>query len=87
MKFFVLYTLARFALFGAVFGLVWLIGGRWMAWGPVSLLVSALIAMVVSSIIALLALRGLRDRLAEHIEQRAGRARAAFEARRAREDD
>lgn len=86
MKIFVLYTLARFVLFGAVFGLIWLIGGPWMNWNPFTLFVSALGAMVVSSIIALLTLRGMRDRLATHIDQRARRAKSAFEAHKAVED-
>ncbi len=56
VKPFVLYTLARVVLFAASFGLVWLVFGHWIEWGAVSALYTAIIAMVVSSIVALLVL-------------------------------
>ena len=86
MKPFLLYTLARVALFAASFGLVWLVFGHWIEWGAVSALYTALIAMVVSSVVALLVLGSLRDDFALELAQRADRAKAAFEARRAAED-
>jgi uncharacterized protein DUF4229 len=87
VKPFLLYTLARVALFAAAFGLVWLVFGRWIEWGAVSALYTAIIAMVVSSVVALLVLGSLRDEFAVQVSQRADRAKAAFEARRAAEDN
>jgi hypothetical protein len=87
LKFFGLYTLARAALFAVVFGLIWLVIGRSVEWNAVSGLYTALIAMVVSSMIALLGLRGLRGRAAEDLAARVGRAKASLEARRSAEDD
>jgi hypothetical protein len=86
VKPFLLYTLARVAMFAASFGLVWLVFGHWIEWGTVSALYTALIAMVVSSIVALLVLGSLRDAFAVQVSERAERARAAYEARRAAED-
>ncbi len=86
MRIFLLYTLARAALFAAAFGLIWLVFGRWLEWGAVSALYTAIIAMVVSSVVALLVLGSLRDEFAAQVAQRADRAKAAYDARRAAED-
>ena len=87
MKPFLLYTLARVGLFAAAFGLVWLVFGHWIEWGLVSGLYTAIIAMAVSSVAALFLLGPLRDDFAANVAGRADRAKAAFEARRAAEDD
>ena len=86
MKPFLLYTLARVALFAAAFGLVWLVFGHWIEWGAVSALYTAIIAMIISSVVALLVLGSLRDAFAVQVSERAERAKAAYEARRAAED-
>jgi uncharacterized protein DUF4229 len=86
VKTFLLYTLARLVLFGAVFGLIWLIFGRWLEWRTASALYTALIAMVISSFVALLVLGSLRNEFAIQVAKRADRAVAAYEARRAAED-
>lgn len=87
MKIFALYTLARLLLFLAVYGLLWLVFGRWVEWTSVPALGTALIAMVISSAIALVTLRSLRDNLAVEVAARADRAKAAYEARKRAEDD
>lgn len=87
MRTFLLYTLARLALFASAFGLIWLAFGRWLEWSAISALYTAIIAMVVSSVVALLALGSLRDDLAARVSERADRAKAMYEARRAAEDD
>lgn len=79
MRSFVLYTAARLGLFLGVYGLLWLMIGRSVAWDSVSALYTALLAMVVSSLIALVALRGLRARLAADVAARADVSRAAAE--------
>jgi hypothetical protein len=86
MRTFVRYTLARVALFGTAFGLIWLAFGHWLAWGAVSVLYTAVIALVISSVVALFALGSLRDEFAAEVSLRADRAKTAFEARRAAED-
>jgi divalent metal cation (Fe/Co/Zn/Cd) transporter len=87
VKIFALYTLARVAIFAASYGLIWLVFGRWIEWDAISALYTALIAMVLSSIIALTLLRSLRGRLAEQVATRAEKAKAAYEQRSRREDD
>lgn len=86
MKTFLLYTLARVVLFAAAFGLVWLVFGHWLAWSAVNGLLTALVAMVISSVVALIVLGSLRDDFAAHVARRAARATAAYEARRSAED-
>lgn len=87
MKVFAVYTLARLGLFLAVYGLIWLVFGHWIAWNSLSALYTAIIAMVISSLVAFATLSSLRDRLAVQVEQRAHRAKVAFDARRSAEDD
>jgi hypothetical protein len=87
LKPFVLYTGARIGLFLACYGLIWLIFGRWIGWNSISALYTALIAMAVSSVIALVMLRSLRADLSAQIAGRAGRAKQAFDARTRAEDD
>ncbi|MEJ7743676.1 MAG: DUF4229 domain-containing protein [Nocardioidaceae bacterium] len=86
MKIFVLYTLARAGIFCAVFGVIWLVAYRQVEWNSVSILYTAAIAMVISAIIAVVALRSLRDQLAAQIAERSARAKKAFGDRRAAED-
>jgi hypothetical protein len=87
VKVFALYTLARVALFGVAYGLIWLIFFHWIDWNALSALYTAIIALVLSALASFLLLGGMRDTLAAQVEQRAERARAAFEARRSAEDD
>ena len=87
MKIFALYTLARLVLFLAVYGLVWLIFGQWVEWTSITALGTALMAMVISSAVALVALRRLRGDLAVEVAARTDRAKAAYEARQRAEDD
>ncbi len=87
MKIFALYTLARLGLFAAAYGLVWLVFGQWIDWNALSALYTAIMAMVVSSLVAFVVLKDLRARLAGQVEQRANRAKQAYDARRSAEDD
>lgn len=86
VKSFIVYTSARLALFAVVYGVLWLIVSHWIGWDPVSGLSTALVAMVISSLIAVEALRSLRNDLAAHVEARATRAKAVYDAQRAAED-
>ena len=87
MKVFVLYTLARLGLFCVAYGLIWLIFFQWIEWDALSAFYTAIIALVLSAIASFLLLGGLRDALALQVQERAGRAHTAFEARRSAEDD
>jgi ABC-type bacteriocin/lantibiotic exporter with double-glycine peptidase domain len=87
VKAFVAYTAARLGLFAVAFGLIWLIFGRWLTWNQLSVLWTALLALVLSSVVALIWLRRLRDRFAAQVAARADRAKAAYEARVSAEDD
>ena len=84
VKDFLIYTALRLGLFlltwGAVTG-AWLLNTDKAALG-----LTFLIAFVLSGIGSYFVLAGPRERLARHVEERAGRATAAFEERRARED-
>lgn len=87
MKAFVLYTAARAGMFLACYGLIWLIFGQWLTWDSISALWTALIAMLISSVISLATLGRMRSNLATEIAARAERAKAAHEARTKAEDD
>ena len=87
VKVFAVYTLARIGLFAAAYGLIWLVFGHWLAWNALSALYTAIIAMVISSLVAFATLKSLRADLAASVEQRAARAKAAFDAKRSGEDD
>lgn len=86
MKVFALYTAARAGLFLVCYAVIWLVAGRWMEWNSVNALLTALLGLLVSAIVALKLLASLRDRLAGEVAARADRAMAAFEARRSAED-
>ncbi len=87
MKVFAVYTLARIGLFAAAYGLIWLVFGHWLTWNALSALYTAIIAMVISSLVAFATLKSLRADLAASVDQRATRAKAAFDAKRSKEDD
>jgi hypothetical protein len=86
MKAFWTYTLARFAVFGVTFGIVVLIGSLFVDWGNTTMLFALLIALVLSSVISIFALAGLRDRLAQDVQERATRMTQRIEESRNAED-
>ncbi len=86
MKMFALYTAARAGLFLACWAAIWLVIGWFTEWDSLNALSTAMVALIVSSVIAFMRLRGLRARFAADVEARAQRATAAFNARRSAED-
>ncbi|MGI8612999.1 MAG: DUF4229 domain-containing protein [Nocardioidaceae bacterium] len=86
MKSFVVYTLARLGLFAVAFVLIWTVAGFQLAWNSVTVLWTALLALVISSIAALRLLRGLRNEFARTVQERAERMTALVEASRRKED-
>jgi uncharacterized membrane protein len=84
VKEFVVYTALRVLLFVASFGVVL---GLWaLLADAVPLLWVVVIAFVVSGIASYFLLNRPRAAFAARVEERAARATAAFEERRARED-
>jgi hypothetical protein len=82
MKEFAVYTGLRLVLFAASFGILWVALHTWL--GIFQLL---LLALIVSSILAIFVLRAARDRLAANIEQRAGRIASRIQEARSAEDE
>jgi uncharacterized membrane protein YdjX (TVP38/TMEM64 family) len=85
MKAFWLYTLARFAVFAVTYVVVWGVASIWFDPPFVNLFV-LLTALVVSSLVAFFALRGLRDALAQNISGRAERLSRRIDESRSAED-
>ncbi len=84
MKEFVIYTALRVPLFLACLGIVL---GVWMlVTGSVPLLWAVVIAFALSGVASYFLLNRPRAAFAARVEQRAARATAAFDERRARED-
>ena len=84
MKEFWIYTGLRIALFVGSLGVV---AGVWMlASDEVPILWVIVIAFAVSGVASYVLLAPQREALARHVEERAGRASAAFEAQRSKED-
>ena len=82
MKEFAIYTGLRLALFAASFGILWVALHTLLGIFPLLLL-----ALIVSSILAIFVLRAARDRLAANIEQRAGRIASRIQSARSAEDE
>jgi hypothetical protein len=84
VKEFVVYTLLRLLLFVASFAIV---AGVWLALSDnVPLMWAFVIAFVVSGVASYFLLNRPRESFARRVDERARRASAAFEARKARED-
>jgi uncharacterized membrane protein len=84
VKDFIIYTALRLGLFLLTWGAV---TGAWVLIADKPALgLTFLIALVLSGIGSYFVLAGPREKLARHVEERASRATAAFEERRARED-
>jgi CHASE1-domain containing sensor protein len=86
MKAFWTYTLARFAVFAVSFAIVWGLSQIWLETTTVSTLWVLLISLVVSSIVSVFLLAGLRDKLAQNVHERASRMTARIEESRRAED-
>jgi hypothetical protein len=85
MKAFLLYTLARIAVFVVTYVVLWGIASIWFDPAFVNPLVM-LVAFVVSGFVSYFVLDRLRDELATHISDRAGRMSQRIEESRRAED-
>lgn len=86
MKEFAVYTLARLGVFVAsyavVIGIYLLVAGT----QHVPVFWPLLVALVISSVVSVYLLRGLRERFAAKVQERAHNASRRFEEMRAKED-
>lgn len=87
MRTFGLYTLARLGLFLVSFGVVWAVSSIWLDWNATNGLGAAVVALLVSALASYVLLRGLRDRTALEVADRADRMRDAFARSRRDLDD
>jgi hypothetical protein len=86
VKHFVVYTVLRLGLFLATFAVLSTLTVLILGQGTVVWFACLIGAAVISSLLSLRLLAGPRERFAESVEARAGRARERFEEMRARED-
>lgn len=86
MKAFWTYTLARLAVFGVCFAVVYALSSIWLDSTNVVTIWVLLISLVASSVISVFALGGLRDNLARNVQERAARMTARIEESRRAED-
>jgi hypothetical protein len=84
MKAFWTYTVARFALVAVTYLVLWALA-RLVGWAVPSLFL-LLAAILVSAVVSLFALRGLREQLAGQIEDRARRQAQRVEESREADD-
>ena len=85
MKEFLVYTGLRIVLFVAALALVIGVWGV-VTDGEIDALVAVVIALVISGVSSYFLLARQREAFARRVEDRAARASAAFEERKARED-
>ena len=82
------YTLARLGLFVACFAVIFVVLSLFFKVDETMPLLAALAALLLSAIVSLVALRGLRDELARQVAARAaGVTRRIEESRRAEDVD
>lgn len=86
MKAFWTYTLARFAVFAVCFAIVWSLSQIWLESTAVANIWVLLISLVLSSVISVFLLAGLRDKLALNVHERASRMTERIEESRRAED-
>ncbi|NRQ49545.1 DUF4229 domain-containing protein [Aeromicrobium stalagmiti] len=86
MKAFWTYTLARFAVLAVVFAIVWFAAPIWFERTEIVNIFVLLVSLVISSVISIFLLAGLRARLAEDVHARAERMTARIEESRRAED-
>jgi hypothetical protein len=84
----VIYTVARLGLFLVCWALVWAVAApvAGYRWAESTALLTALFALVLSSLLSLVLLARQRDAVALHVQARAERVTAALAESRAKED-
>lgn len=87
MKAFLVYTALRIGLFLVTFAVVLAVASLIFGYSATVWFASFVLAALLSSLIALRALEGPRERFALVVQQRAERASARFEEMRSKEDE
>jgi len=87
MKAFWRYTIARFAVLGVCWLLLWGIGLLIFEQSALTNLIVLIAAMLVSAVISAFTLAPLRDDLARNVQERAERMTQRLEESRSAEDD
>lgn len=86
MKDFFVYTAARLAVFLVTFGLLWGVASLFLETSQVFTIWILLMALIISSVISIFALVGLREKLAGRIQHRAEALQERLEESRSAED-
>jgi hypothetical protein len=86
MKAFWTYTAARLGVFAACYAVLWGIGRLFLELDELTNLLVLLLALVISSVISIFALAGLREQLAGNVQARAERMTERIEESRRAED-
>lgn len=86
MKAFWTYTFARLAVFAVCFVIVWFTLPIWFERTEIVNIFALLVSMVISSVISVFLLAGLRDNLARNVHARAARMTERIEESRRAED-
>lgn len=80
------YTLARLSVFVIAYGVTWAIAQFWLEWSSVTNLWVMLIALAISAVVSIFALSGLRNQVAQRVQERAARLSQRLEESRSAED-
>lgn len=86
MKAFWRYTLARLSILAVTYLLLWGVGQFFLEFDELTNLLVLLAAMIISSIISIFALAGMREQLAVNLQERAERMSSRIEESRRAED-
>jgi membrane protein implicated in regulation of membrane protease activity len=85
VKEFIVYTAARIGVFAVIYATVLGVAAL-VTDGPLPVLWPLVVAAVLSSVVSIYLLRGMRERFTEQVAARAGRMSERFEAMKAKED-
>ncbi len=86
MKAFWRYTLARLSVLAVTYLLLWGIGRTFLEFDELTNLLVLLAAMIISSIISIFLLAGMREQVALQLQERAERMTSRIEESRSAED-
>ncbi|MEH3068396.1 MULTISPECIES: DUF4229 domain-containing protein [unclassified Aeromicrobium] len=86
MKAFWRYTLARLSVLAVTYLLLWGVGRTFLEFDELTNLLVLLAAMIISSVISIFLLAGMREQVALQLQERAERMTSRIEESRSAED-
>ncbi|WP_370189512.1 DUF4229 domain-containing protein [Aeromicrobium sp.] len=86
MKAFWRYTLARLSVLAVTYLLLWGIGRTFLEFDELTNLLVLLAAMIISSVVSIFLLAGMREQVALQLQERAERMTSRIEESRSAED-